>query len=84
MMKKQDIDQCMTRIAKVCARGDYVPRPMHGKCTYGARCVKHTTNEPNMFLMRKHENPQSLVLIGVQTSEKMFKKHFIKHLVCTL
>ena len=83
-MKKQDIDQCMTRIEKVCARGDYVPRPMHVKCTYGARCVKHTTNEPNMFLMRKHENPQSLVLIGVQTSEKMFKKHFIKHLVCTL
>ena len=66
----------MTRIAKVCARGDYVPRPMHGKCTCGARCVKYTTKEPNMFLMKKHEKPQSLVLIGVQTSEKMFKKTF--------
>jgi len=58
--------------------------PMHEKCTCGARCVKYTTNEPNMFLMRKHEKPQSLVLIGVQTSEKMSKRHFIKHLACTL
>ena len=58
--------------------------PMHGKCTCGARCVKYTTNEPNMFLMRKHVKPQSLVLIGVQTSEKMLKRHFIKHLECTL
>ena len=57
---------------------------MHEKCTYGARCVKYTTNEPNMFLMRKHEKPQSLVLIRVQTSEKMSKRHFIKHLACTL
>ena len=43
---------------------------MHGKCTCGARCVKYTAKEPNMFLMKKHEKPQSLVLIGVQTSEK--------------
>ena len=57
---------------------------MHGKCTCEARCVKYTTNEPNMFLMRKHEKPQSLVLIGVQTSYKMPKRHYIKHLVCTL
>ena len=79
----------MTRIAKVCARGGYVhcmtnAWPMHEKCTYGTRCVKYTTNEPNMFLMRKHEKPQSLVLIRVQTSEKMSKRHFIKHLACTL
>ena len=57
---------------------------MHGKCTCGARCVKYTTNEPNMFLMRKHEKSQSLVLIRVQISEKMSKRHFIKHLACTL
>ena len=57
--------------------------PMHGKWTCGTRCVNYTTNEPNMFLMRKHEKPQSLVLIGVQTSEKMSKRHFIKHLVST-
>ena len=57
---------------------------MHGKCTCGVRCVKYTTNEPNMFLMKKHEKPQSLVLIRVQTSEKMSKRHFIKHLACTL
>ena len=60
---------------------------MHDQCmknARGARCVKYTTNEPNMFLMRKHEKPQSLVLIGVQTSEKMSKRHFIKHLACTL
>ena len=41
-------------------------------------------NEPNMFLMRKHEKSQSLVFIGVQTSEKMPKRHFIKHLARTL
>ena len=58
--------------------------PMHKKCTCGVRCVKYTTNEPNMFLMRKHEKPQSLVLIGIQTSEKMSKRHFIKHQACTL
>ena len=58
--------------------------PMYGKCTCGARCVKYTTNDPNMFLMRKHEKPQSLILIEVQTSEKMPKRHFIKHLACTL
>ena len=57
---------------------------MHGKCTCGARCVKYTTNEPNIFLMRKHEKPQSLVLIGVQPSEKLPKRHFIKHLACTI
>ena len=58
--------------------------PMHEKYTCRAWCVKYTTNEPNMFLMRKHEKPQSLVLIGVQTSKKMPKRHFIKHLACTL
>ena len=69
----------------VCKRWQYAMYDkMHGKCTCGASCVKYTTNEPNMFLMRKHEKPQSLVLIGVQTSEKMPKRHYIKHLVCTL
>ena len=53
-------------------------------CTCRARCVKYTTNEPNMILVRKHEKPQSLVLIRVQISEKMPKRHFIKHLACTL
>ena len=57
---------------------------MHGKYTCEARCVKYTTKDPNMFLMRKHEKPQSLVLIRVQTSEKMPTRHFIKHLACTL
>ena len=58
--------------------------PMHEKCICGVRCVKYTTNEPNMFLMRKHEKPQILVLIGDQTSEKVPKRHFIKHLACKL
>ena len=58
--------------------------PKYWKCTCGARCVKYTTNEPNMFLIRKHEKPQCLVLIGVQTNEKMPNSHFIKHLACTL
>ena len=58
--------------------------PMHKKCTCRARCVKYTTNKPNMFLMRKHEKLQSLVPIGVQTIEKMPKISFIKHLVCIL
>ena len=58
--------------------------PIHEKCTSGARSIKYTTNEPNIFLMRKHEKPQSLVLIGIQTSEKMPKRHFIKYLACTL
>ena len=83
--KRWRYDQCMTRVArcvqKVAMCNAWL---MHGKCTCGARCVKYTTNYPNMFLMRKHEKPQSLVLIKVQTSEKMSKKHFIKHLACTL
>ena len=58
--------------------------PMHEKCTCGVRCVKYTTNEPNMFLMRKYKKPQSLVFIGVQISEKMSKRHFIKYLAWTL
>ena len=58
--------------------------PKYGKFTCGAKCVKYITNEPNMFLMRKHEKLQSLVLLRVQTSEKMSKRHFIKHLTCTL
>ena len=71
--------------SKVCARGGCVQCMTEAwKCTCGERCVKYTTNEPNMFLMRKHEKPQSLVLIEVQTSEKMPKRHFIKHLACTL
>ena len=57
---------------------------MHEKCTCEVRCIKYTTNEPTMSLMRKHEKPQSLVLIGVQTREKMSKRHFVKHLACTL
>ena len=32
----------------VCKRRLYA---MHEKCTFGARCVKYTTNEANMFLM---------------------------------
>ena len=50
---------------------------MYEKCTCGAKCAKYTTNESNMFLMRKHEKPQSLILIGVQTSEKMSKRHLL-------
>ena len=62
---------------------------MHDQCMKNAhvgQSVLNTqpTNESNMFLMRKHEKPQSLVLIGVQTSEKMPKRHFNKHLACTL
>ena len=58
--------------------------PKHEKCTCGASCVKYTTNESNMFLIKKHKKPQSLVLIGVQTGEKIPKRHFIKHLAWTL
>ena len=75
----------MTWVANMCARGGYVQcmtKAWEMQC--GAKCVKYTTNDPNMFLMRKHEKPQSLVLIGVQTSEKMPKRHFTKHLKCTL
>ena len=59
-------------------------RPKHWKCTCGIRCVKYTTNKPNIILVRKHEKPQSLIFIGVQTSEKMHKRHLIKHLTCIL
>ena len=58
--------------------------PKHRKYTCGARCVKYTTNDSNMFLMSKHEKPQSLVLIEIRICEKMPKRHFIKHLACTL
>ena len=75
----------MTRVAKVCARGGNVHCMTKAwKTQCGAKCLKYTTNDPNMFLMRKHEKLQSLVLIRVQTSEKMPKRHFIKHLVCIL
>ena len=84
-MKKQGVDQCMTREAKVYARGGNVQCMTKAwKMQCRAKCVKYTTNEQNMFLMRKHEKPQILVLIGVQTSEKIPKRHFIKHLACTL
>ena len=58
-MKKQGIDQYMTRVAKVCARGGYVQCMTNAwkNHLWGARCVKYTTNDPNMFLMRKHEKP---------------------------
>ena len=35
-----------------------------------------------MLQLSKHGIPQSLVLIGVQTSAKMPKEHFIEHLAC--
>ena len=35
-----------------------------------------------MLQLSKHGSPQSLVLIGVQTSVKMPKEHFIEHLAC--
>ena len=38
--------------------------------THGAKCVKHTNNDQNMINMHNHGNPQKLVLIGVQKSEK--------------
>ena len=54
----------------VCKRCQYV---MFDQCMENAhiraRYVKYTTNDPNMFLIRKHEKPQSLVFIRVQTSE---------------
>ena len=37
-----------------------------------------------MFLMRKHENPQNLVLIGVQKNEKKKKKKTIDAFYQTL
>ena len=75
----------MTRVAKVCARGGNVQCMTKAwKMQCGEKYVNYTTNNPNMFLMRKHDKSQSLVLIGVQTSEKMPKRHFTKHLVCTL
>ena len=52
--------------------------------TQGEKCIKHTTKDQNMINMHNHGNPQSLVLIGVQNSEKMPFGHFIRHRVHTL
>ena len=46
------------------------------------KCVKHTSNDRNRLQLSKHDNPQSLVLIGVQTCAKMPKEHFIKNSAC--
>ena len=37
----------------------------------GSKCVKHTLNDQNMLNISKHGKPQNLVLIGVQTDEKI-------------
>ena len=56
---------------KVCASS------VHVRCmidawtsTHWAKCVKHTYNNQNMINMHNHGNPQKLVLIKVQKSEK--------------
>ena len=85
MMQEHEIEHDMIRVTR-CVQTVHMCNAWtrHEKCTCGARCVKYTTNEPNMYRVRKHEKCQSLVLIGVQTSEKMPKRKFIKHLACTL
>ena len=34
--------------------------------THGAKCIKHTTNDQNMINMNNYDDPQNLILIGVQ------------------
>ena len=66
---------------KVCAKGAYVECMNKAwTSTCGAKCVEYTTNNANILLMSKNDKHQSLVVIGVQTGEKIPKRHFIKHL----
>ena len=51
--------------------------------TIGSKYVKHTTNYQNMINTYNYDNPQSLILIGVQNNTKMSFEHFVKHLICT-
>ena len=46
------------------------------------KCVKHNNKDGNMLQMSKYGNPQSLVLIRVQTDAKMSKRLFVKNLAC--
>ena len=48
--------------------------------THEAKCVKHTINDKYMINMHNYDNPQSLVLIGIQNNEKLSFGHFVKHL----
>ena len=48
--------------------------------THGAKCVKHTYNDQNIINMHNHGNPQKLVLIEVQKSEKNTIKAFYQTL----
>ena len=47
---------------------------------HGAKYAKHTTNDQYMINMHNYDNPQSLVLIGIQNNEKLSFGHFVKHL----
>ena len=51
--------------------------------THRTKCIKHTTNDQNMIDMNNYDDPQSLILIGVQNNKKISFRHFIKHLECT-
>ena len=51
---------CASRVYQVCMCNAWTS-------THEAKCVKHTTNDQNMY---KYGKPQNLVLIGVQKSEK--------------
>ena len=58
---------------------------MHDQCMKNAHVGQGVLNtQPMNQTSEKPEKPQSLVLIEVQTSEKMPKRHFIKHLASTL
>ena len=48
--------------------------------THKEKCVKHTTNDQNMINMHNHGNPQKLVLIEIQKSEKNIIEAFYQTL----
>ena len=70
----------MSESAKTCQVLEYVQQDassVHVRCMtnawasiYGKICVKHTTNDQNMINMNNYGDPEKLVLIGVQKSEK--------------
>ena len=80
MMQEHVIEQGMIRVTR-CVKGVYVECMNKAwTSTCGAKCVEYTTNNANILLMSKNDKHQSLVVIGVQTGEKIPKRHFIKHL----
>ena len=44
---------------------------MYEQDTHGAKCVNYTTNDQNMISMNNYGDPQKLVPIEAQKSEKI-------------